>query len=318
MKKMLIGSVLVLSMVAVAFAGCFGSDNTSWGDKGELSLDLSLDRTSMGLNGSINAGLFLTNVGDTDVRVVDKYHILLEITDVHNASVVEEGDSPIYSSYQDSDLTVISAGEDIIKTIEIRNNWHYNLSKPGTYHVKGVFFTEDYTSITLPYWKGKIYSSQVEFEVIDTNPYHWGDRGELSLNLSLDKTTMDYYETTNATWDLKNIGKTPVRVLAYYLFENMFYVNTNIISILDPKNNSVGHIVFPPKTPVQNASDKDLDVLNPGDTISLLVRIDMRWYISEDQTYRVQAIYPAYTSANITLPYWSANLKSEELELKVT
>ena len=115
MKKKLIGIILVLTLVAIAFAGCTGEDeeeDDDWGEEGELKLTITIERTEMSLNETIGLEYNITNIGDTDLRVLYPIGPQIEIFDSFNNSVQWVGAViPTPPSPTNDDLEILEKGE---------------------------------------------------------------------------------------------------------------------------------------------------------------------------------------------------------------
>jgi hypothetical protein len=140
----------------------------SWGDKGDLALTITSDRTNMTLKGTIIVTYTLTNVGTTKLRVLEPQNfILTHPKNLNNTSVGYRGPVPsIGPDPSDRNLFVLGPGKSRSYTDELRgHDWALEVNK--TYKIVAGYSSKDVRgTFTLPYWKGELSSNEIIFTVV--------------------------------------------------------------------------------------------------------------------------------------------------------
>jgi len=135
-----------------------------WGGDGELVLTLTLDSSTMTLNGSITCHYKLTNVGPSSVRILPPFWGGLRIVDSNDSAVEYQGPVADRKPYQNDDLIVLRSGESWSQNMHIDgHNWALAVNE--TYRVSAVYTMGGESEVWLPYWQGSISSRAVEFMV---------------------------------------------------------------------------------------------------------------------------------------------------------
>lgn len=165
--------LFVISVVIISSAGflCyFGHyEPRTWGEEGNLEIEITLDKATISENESFNSTITLTNNGTSMVRVLPtklfSTRKLLIVTDANGT--IMKGTLPyaMMPELENSDLLVLEPGEYTKQTREI--SWiSYELMAGHTYTIQGEYDPQDYGSIDLPYWKGTILSNNVTVTVM--------------------------------------------------------------------------------------------------------------------------------------------------------
>ena len=146
----------------ISFCGCFNNDlEEDWGDDGELQLNLFSDEDEMELYGSINVTYELSNIGDSDLRILYPIGPNIHIFDSNNNSVQWMGEvMPTPPSPKNGDLKVLRKGES--KSFNyIINTEYWDLHHNESYRIFGEYISGEQDQITLPYWKGELKSNEI-------------------------------------------------------------------------------------------------------------------------------------------------------------
>ena len=137
----------------------------------------------------------------------------------------------------------------------------------------------------------------------------WGAKGQLSLTLTSDKTTMGINESINVTYTLTNTGSTDLRVIepnGGYMFR-VYYLNDTSVEWVGPS-------YAPPADP----TDGSLITLKPNRSISLTDRISTwGWDLKQNSSYKAVGTYSSINGGLLTLPHWQGELRSNELLFQV-
>jgi len=136
-----------------------------WGGDGELELTLTLDSSTMPLNGSITCHFILRNVGSSSIMILPPYRGGLVIVDSNDSVVEYSGDEVDRAPYQNKDLVMLRAGESWNDDMAI-STIYWALAANVTYSVHAAYSAGEEAEIWLPYWQGSIVSRTVEFTVI--------------------------------------------------------------------------------------------------------------------------------------------------------
>ena len=136
--------------------------------------------------------------------------------------------------------------------------------------------------------------------------YTWGDKGELALTITSDRTNMTMKSRIIVTYTLTNMGKSKLRVL-----EPQGFILAHVRNL----NNTSVDYQGPAPSPPPDPSDGSLFVLGPGKSRSYTDEVTARdWDIEVNRTYKIGA---GYSSKNVegtmTLPYWKGDLGSNEI-----
>ena len=147
----------------------------SWGEDGELSLEISIDKTELTLNNSLNVTFTLQNIGDSDLRVISHFLFSIRIYDLTNNTVNYTGEIGIFPILKNDDLEILHSKKSLTSGYRIKYNydpreneyydWEFDINK--AYRVIGHYNSGDHNEITLPYWKGELRSNELYFTVIE-------------------------------------------------------------------------------------------------------------------------------------------------------
>ena len=157
--------IVVVVMVVAAVMVLYTIVPIFWGGDGELELTLTLDSSTMPLNGSITVHYKLTNVGSNSIRILPPYWEGLVIVDSNNSAVEYHGPAVDIGPYQNKDLVTLRAGESWSHNMAI-DTYYWALAPNETYTVHAVYSMGEEFEVWLPYWQGSISSRAVEFTVI--------------------------------------------------------------------------------------------------------------------------------------------------------
>lgn len=168
MKRLfLISGITIIIIILLASLSYFlYFEPRSWGDEGELSIVLTIDKKVMGLDGQLNITEKITNSGSTKLRIIRPFMSLVRLYNSNNTTVEWVGrvaDPPAPPT--NDNLEILKPGENI-NLIHIVANWKWALEGNQTYRAISQYISSDHDDITLPYWKGEIWSNEVYFHVI--------------------------------------------------------------------------------------------------------------------------------------------------------
>jgi len=170
--------ILTLAVVLSILLGCslyywynrsWGEDGEgSWGEDGELSLELSLDPTTMAQNQTCLATLTLENTGDEKLRVLFPWYFtpsdLLVIRDENGTEIWCKMQYEPPPDARDTDLTTIRPGDHLQTTVELVASY-WELESKHNYTVQGRYHSWDESTVSLPFWRGTIYSDPVNLTI---------------------------------------------------------------------------------------------------------------------------------------------------------
>ena len=165
-KIILIGCItfIVIIMIILSIYHFYIKPH-SWGEEGQLQLILTSDRSDMNINESINITYTIKNIGNSNLRILYPIGPQIQIFNSTNSSVNWIGpimDPP--SSPTNSNLHVLKKGE--TKSFNyIISSGHWDLKSNETYRIKASYYSGVQDQISLPYWKGKVYSNELFFNV---------------------------------------------------------------------------------------------------------------------------------------------------------
>jgi len=143
-------------------------------------------------------------------------------------------------------------------------------------------------------------------------PYTWGEKGSLTLTISLDRTEMPVKEYLNATLVLKNSGSEKVRVLRCY---SQGYFD---VILYDSQNKTV-HCIRPMASMARvepSYYNQYMVTLEPGATMNAAVQVGNdtswgNWDIQPNNTYKAVGEYYCYpVSGSMVLPHWAGTVLS--------
>jgi hypothetical protein len=136
-----------------------------WGGDGELAMTLTLDSSTMPLNGSIMCHYKLTNVGSSSVRILPPFWGGLRIVDSNGSAVEYHGPEADRRPYQNEDLVTLRAGESWSQNLGIDESL-WAITANGTYRVSAVYTVGEESEVWLPYWQGEVWSDTVPLSVM--------------------------------------------------------------------------------------------------------------------------------------------------------
>jgi hypothetical protein len=159
---------ICIMLFTIGFSGCVEDDENedNWGEKGELSLKISLDKNLMTINESIIVTCILINSGDTDLRIIYPFAApwIIDIYDENNSHVdflINFYPPPPPSN---NDLHKLKSKENVTFTYRI-NKYNWDIEENKTYRIIGHYISPYHKDYTLPYWKGEIWSNEHHFIV---------------------------------------------------------------------------------------------------------------------------------------------------------
>jgi len=142
---------------------------------------------------------------------------------------------------------------------------------------------------------------------VEDNESDWGENGDLSITLTIEKEMMTIDETNNLTETIKNIGGSKLRIVIPFMSK---------IKMFDSNNMSVNW-TGPEDDPPASPTNKNLEVLESGEMIEYIRQINLRnWDLKRNNTYRIVSHYFVGDYQDITLPYWKGELRSNEIVLR--
>ena len=157
--------IVVVVMVVAAVMVLYAIVPIFWGGDGELELTLTLDSSTMPLNGSITCHYILRNVGSSSVRILPPFWGGLRIVDSNGSAVEYHGPAADRRPYMNEDLVTLRAGESWSQNLGIDESL-WAITANGTFRVSAVYTVGEESEVWLPYWQGSISSRAVEFTVI--------------------------------------------------------------------------------------------------------------------------------------------------------
>ncbi len=164
-RWMMLMVVLVVTTVAIALMTyALLVKPLAWGEDGELELSIVLEAPSMSSNGSIGCRYTLTNVGDTDLRILPPWDLVLSIVGPDNRTVQYTGAVPMLRPYEDGDLITLRSGQSWHMDLTISTS-DWELRANETYGVRAVYEMGEQSSVGLPHWRGEVWSDTVPFSV---------------------------------------------------------------------------------------------------------------------------------------------------------
>jgi len=175
--KHLVVILILALLLPIAVVVSFLYQPYTWGADGALTLTISLDRTSMSVNETLNVTLTLTNTGGTRLRYYDGFFTpSLSITDSENKGVKWYGPSycpprtPTDEEFNKG-LNVMEPGAVRSFGEPIRAAFNYSghgwaLDTGETFSVQGHYYAQGGRRYpVLPHWSGQVDSAQVQFSV---------------------------------------------------------------------------------------------------------------------------------------------------------
>lgn len=175
-RWLVLGYVLIFTIPTVSLVGYLVYPYT-WGRDGSLAITLSLERTTMPVNESINFTITLTNSGATPVRVFMGYYLLVSrLLDENNRTPDYFGPRPaplppLDDNGYNSAMRTIGPG----RFIEQRGSYlnhsgtqRYHDLQPGrTYHIVAAYAcSEERGFPVLPHWMGEVRTEPQYFSVL--------------------------------------------------------------------------------------------------------------------------------------------------------
>jgi hypothetical protein len=148
-----------------------------WGREGALAIDISLDRSELPVNATLDYTLILTNIGERPVRLFIKYFGMgCELLDENNATPEYfgpfKGAPPMRldDSTFNSMMQVLEPGQNITQSGNFANHTvaggHFDLWPGMTYHLVGYYSChEERPYPALPHWLGEVRSEAKYFTV---------------------------------------------------------------------------------------------------------------------------------------------------------
>ena len=175
-KRKWIVIIIVIAIIASILIA-YQYSPYSWGDKGTLEISISLDKTNITINNTINATVTIENIGDTKIRILSTYDggSRMDVYYKSNGTLLERND--VFSRYfippDNSRLIIIEPGQNytftnLISPPDDDVSYIWMLSENTTYFAQARFlkFSDSYyEDITLPHWTGELESNTVDFHV---------------------------------------------------------------------------------------------------------------------------------------------------------
>jgi hypothetical protein len=169
MRKVVKMSIMIpalLLLVVASFIGYQYYSVHSWGANGKLTLRIANGTVNMSLNDTPTIEYVLANVGDTDLRVFWAYpglkgqmYYLANNSSVRWVGPIAKPPPDTY--YNNDRLIVLKAHESRSETTTIsKRSW--DITANETYRFLLHYeCTASYPRITLPYWKGELWSNEL-------------------------------------------------------------------------------------------------------------------------------------------------------------
>jgi len=178
---------VILSVVVLVIAGSLTYFYTiwseppgpeyGWGGNSPMGINLTLAKTNITINETLEYTITLKNTGPESIRVyIDSYIPHIRINDllgppVANFSVVSSRDPLSDPARFNRHLTVLGPGEDVTVTGAIvrgsQSFGGWDIHPNGTYEVFGwYYFRERPAYPALPCWRGDIYTKRIQFSVL--------------------------------------------------------------------------------------------------------------------------------------------------------
>ncbi|MEW5760470.1 MAG: hypothetical protein AB1779_06875 [Candidatus Thermoplasmatota archaeon] len=157
---MIIPTLLILTIWVVPY-----SIDRSWGEKGQLKLEMSIDKTIFNPNETVYIYYTLRNTGSTDLRILYPIGPWFRIMDVNGSEAVPlVPPLPPPPPATDKDLKILKAGDDVTFKYDVTKTWKV---MPGhNYTTIGHYLSDNHPKITLPHWKGELVSNEIRFQVV--------------------------------------------------------------------------------------------------------------------------------------------------------
>ena len=155
----IIGSILTIFILLV----CIYPFTYGKGKNESLSINVTVDKTLIIVNETLNATVIIQNIGETKIRLLDQiYTLSIDIKSLN-------GTRPNYIGVELElmrptllHLKTLKPNEKLIVTYDITANW--KLEKNISYNIYALLHDDSF--LLLPHWQGKIESDPVLFEVI--------------------------------------------------------------------------------------------------------------------------------------------------------
>ena len=160
------------------------------------------------------------------------------------------------------------------------------------------------------------------------DPYTWGSKGSLSLQMNLSKSELSIFKYPNGTiksvdsirvkYTINNIGNEKLR----FLWNFSDYHDT-IFEVRNKEGDRLKRLRNPwSNGPVLN---KDLRTLEPESNHTLGISIQNSYYDFEiNRTYTIRGVYKVkaeeyggYDGTEKLFPYWSGEIYSDVYEVKI-
>lgn len=154
--------IIIILLAVVSYLYQVNRELHSWGEEGLLSVEIELDKNvTMKFEGAI-VNYKLTNIGDTKLRVLLKWKSLTDLLIIRDENGTYMYCQVVWEPPPDpknSDLEILEPGESTGRTLKISEQY-YDFNSNSTYSVWGKYMMHDVEYLTLPYWKGEIYTEE--------------------------------------------------------------------------------------------------------------------------------------------------------------
>ncbi len=161
--SILIATFIVIILILSTYFYYF--EPRTWGDKGELSILISADKTKIEINQTINLTLTYANTGDKDLRILPMFGEKILILNSSNGSVKYVGPLRTRPSYTNKNLITLKAHKSKSYILDI-SKYDWDIKQNETYRVIAHYRIHDKEDITLPFWTQELWSNEVYFQII--------------------------------------------------------------------------------------------------------------------------------------------------------
>ena len=164
--SIIITSIIIFLLIFYFVIYPYTWGDKSWGEDGELSITLSTNENTMDINDSLNITQTMKNNGSSKIRVITPFMSQIKLYDSNNSLVEWVGpwvDPP--GPPTNDNLKVLKPGESF-SFIHIITTELWDLIQNETYRCIVHYYMGKQSMVTLPYWKGEIWSNGVYFNVV--------------------------------------------------------------------------------------------------------------------------------------------------------
>jgi hypothetical protein len=152
---------------------------------------------------------------------------------------------------------------------------------------------------------GAIFAISILLVCIYPFTYGNGNNESLSLNLTIDKTTIVVNESLNASIIIKNIGKTKIRLL-----DPIYTLSIDLMNINGTRPNYIGIEIK-----LMRPTIFHLKTLKPNEELIIIYGISSNWELEENISYNIYALLQ--DDINLILPHWQGKIESDLVSFQV-